>query len=361
MVEPPKNGTKDLATRYNTPVTAEKGFRLTVDITKRKFMAANAKVTIQPNIDDESASRLEARGYDKAWTAVPNRVLSTQVKAAWTAFYKLMGLGEFDSEGSIYTVRAVDGVYKGIVAPSIFRDATYPEDGEGEPVLMDSLVLRIGNKTLPLSMTLSQMLPGVKGSIRTVKNGKWEEVAVVAAFKEGSTLYTFQFPIRSANWEEKLDPDTLESLLEEENIQAFLDLIQPLPNPSPKKGDGAGRFLGHFVKVAHFPVGTYKAVAYRSRTTDYGMDYMVQIKLEEPFVAPAPRGEEEEILVDEWVIMKPNAALKRVLGAKPTITPENPAFITILELGEWNGHPTAKLKVEIPSFEKEEEALDLNF
>lgn len=324
-------------------------------------MAAN-KVTIQPNIDDESASRLEARGYEKNWTPVPNRVLSPKVKAAWTAFYRVMGLGEFDPEGSIYTVRAVDSQFKGIVSPSVFREASYLEGGDGEPILHDSLVLRIGDKSIPVSLDLAQMLPGTKTSIRKVKNGKWDETALVATFKEGSTLFTFQFPIRSADWSEKLDAEVLESLLEEGHQEEFLNLVQPLPNPNPKKREGeGGRFQGHFVKVAHFPVGQYRAVSYRTRSTDYGTDYMIQIALDEPFVAPPAREGEEDLLVENWVIMKPNAALKKVFGARPTVSAEHPAVIYVMEHGEWNGYPTAKVRVEIPSFEEPEEALDLNF
>jgi hypothetical protein len=53
--------------------------------------------------------------------------------------------------------------------------------------------------------------------------------------------------------------------------------------------------------------------------------------------------------------------LKKVLAAEPVIDRENPATLRVLELGEYNGFPTAKVALKCAAFAEDPESFQLNF
>ena len=125
---------------------------------------------------------------------------------------------------------------------------------------------------------------------------------------------------------------------------------------------------GHIIKVAELPLGTYTLTAYRSRETQYGMDYMIQTVIEEPFVATTRMKDEvteewgdAEVEVSGFAIVKPNNALKKLLAADPIIDENNPATLTVIEHGEYNGYKTAKVALKCSAFVQDAEGFALDF
>ena len=68
-----------------------------------------------------------------------------------------------------------------------------------------------------------------------------------------------------------------------------------------------------------------------------------------------------EVEVSGFAIVKPNGALKKLLAAEPIIDEQNPATLTVLEHGEWNGFKTAKVNLKCSAFVEDSEAFDLDF
>lgn len=336
------------------------------------------KINVTPVINEESAARLEAKSYEKDWTEVPNRVLPGEVFTALNAIFTELSGGEaLDKEGYTFTVRSQDGILKSILAPSVFRDADYSESGEATP--KDNLVIRWGGSFFPLSLgetgfsfINANPKSKIKYSLRIEKVGKWDETVLNVAVTNSSAkeMYTFSFPVRSADWENKLDPDVAEVLLEDGKVADLLDYFQLKPNPNAKSSSGSSeRLKGHFVKAGYFPVGDYPVTGYRVKTGGkFGPDYLIQVQIPEPFVAPVSMKDDEtgewverEVEISDWAIMKPNTALKRVFSALPQVTPEQPGKIEVYDHSEYNGKPVAKVRVEVSSFEEKEGEIALNF
>lgn len=335
------------------------------------------KITVTPTINPESEARLPARSYDKDWTDVPNRALPADVFKALSAIYsQLSGGQELDSEGYTFSVRADNGIFKSIVAPSVFRDADVPEEGD-EITPKDNLVIRWGGHFFPLTLTsegvsFADADPKAKMKLRfaTEKVGKWDETVLNVSLtnSKDKEIYTMSFPVRSADWENKLDPDVADVLMEEGSIAELLDYFQLKPSGNGTGGGGKNRLKGHFVKAGHFPIGNYTATSYRTKVTPYKTEYLIQVQVPEPFVAPINLKDEEsgqwverEVEVSDWAIMKSNTALGRVFAAEPIVNEENPAKIEIYEHGDYNGKPVAKLRVEVSSFEEKDGEIALNF
>ena len=115
--------------------------------------------------------------------------------------------------------------------------------------------------------------------------GRYEEPVLSVSIASSGTLYTMPFPVRSADWENRVSGDVLDALLEE-SPDKIAENLQVAGDPS-KRGEGGGgpRLQGHIIKVAELPLGTYQLTAYRRRETQYGMDYMIQTVVDEPFSA----------------------------------------------------------------------------
>ena len=336
------------------------------------------KITVTPFINAESQARLEAKSYDKNYTDIPNRVLPQEVFKALSAVYLELSGNALSVEGSTFTARSDNGILKGILAPSVYRGATYPEAEEGaEPVIGDSLVIKWGGEVFPLNVNpegisfANSTAKKIKYALKTESTGRFEDTCLVVTLTDSAAkeIYTVMFPVRSADWDNRLDPDVAEVLLEEGNTTGFLDYFQVLPNPNRKGGDGSGRLKGHFIKVAHLPLGEYVVTDYRTKLGgQYGPDYFLQVEVLEPFVAPTGVKDQEsgewadqEVEVSDYVVIKPNAALKKILAAQPVITPEATARLTVFEHSEYNGHPTAKVRLEVSSFEEKEGTIALSF
>lgn len=335
------------------------------------------KITVAPFIDTESAARLEAKSYEKAYTDVPNRVLPAQTfKALSAVYFELSGGSTLELEDSTFCVRSENGILRSILAPSVFRAATYDEAGTASPG--DSLVIRWGKETFPVTVGQEGFaFPNAKSkklklALKVESTGRFEDTCLVATLTDSAAkeIYTVVFPVRSADWENRLDPDVAEVLIEEGNVQALLDYFQVQPDPNRKASEGSGsRLKGHFVKASYFPLGEYTVTEYRTKTGGkFGPDYFIQVEVPEPFVAPvAVKDEatgqwvEQEVEISDWAIMKPNTALKRILAAQPVINPESPARLEVYDHGEYNGKPTAKVRLEVTSFEEKEGEIALNF
>ena len=96
------------------------------------------------------------------------------------------------------------------------------------------------------------------------------------------------------------------------------------------------------------------------------MDYFLQAIVNEPFTAPVRQqvdGEwqDVEVEISDYCVVKPNAALKKILAADPEINAEKPAFLAVKEHGEWNGFPTAKCVLKCTAFVHDEESFDIDF
>jgi hypothetical protein len=158
-------------------------------------------------------------------------------------------------------------------------------------------------------------------------------------------------------------------VLLDENPEAIAEKVQVASDLS-KRGENSGggeRMQGPFVKVAHLPIGDYTVTTYRTKEGGaYGTDYFLQVKIDEPFSAPVRTqvdGEwmDVETEVSDWAIVRPNNALKKTLAADPVIDRENPATLRVLELGEYNGFPTAKVLLKCAAFAEDPGSFSLDF
>jgi hypothetical protein len=98
----------------------------------------------------------------------------------------------------------------------------------------------------------------------------------------------------------------------------------------------------------------------------YGTDYFLQVKVDEPFTAPVRQQVDGEWLdveteVMDWCICKPNNSLKKTLAAEPIIDRENPATLRVLEHGEYNNFPTAKVMLKCAAFAEDVDSFSLDF
>lgn len=335
------------------------------------------KITVTPSINPESANRLEAKHYEKDYTDVPNRVLPEDVFRAISAIYAELsgGGGVLELEDSTFCVRAQGGILKSILAPSVYREASYNEAGEATPG--NRLVIRWGKELFPIDVTkegfTSPMAKNKKFklALKSDTSGKYENTCLSATLTNSTTkeIYSMLFPLRSADWDNKIDTDIADVLLEEENVTALLDYFQLAPNPEGSGGNSGGRMQGHFVKAAQFPAGEYVATQYRSRARDgkFGKEYYIQVEVPEPFSAQVPEKQEDgtwglkQVEVFDYAVMVANSPLKRILSASPVITPESPARLELYDHGEYDGKPTVKVRLEVSAFEHIEGEINLDF
>jgi hypothetical protein len=319
---------------------------------------------VDVSLDDRNRARLEARSYDRAYTEIPNRALPATLSEALSVIHEgLTGEG-LPEQGSTFLVRADNsGTFKRLFSPAVYANEA-----------QDGLVIRWGDTDIPLTVgeggvTSSSGDKKVKYSFKEEQLGKYATTVLSVSYNKSGTVYSMPFPVKSANWEEPVSADALDVLADEapQNIPALLAVA---PDPS-KRGEGSSgpRMEGPIIKIAQLPIGEYKVTTYRSRETQYGMDYLMQVVgIEEPFVGTCRQqdpntGEwgDAEVEVVGQCIVKPNAALKKTLAADPVITPQQPATLHILEHFQYNGYDCAKAKLICDSFSKSSDAFDLDF
>jgi hypothetical protein len=317
---------------------------------------------ISPALDDRNRARLESKTYTRAFTEIPNRALPETYQKGLGAIFAALTGEEFSGDGSTFTVRAdANGVFKRLYSPTVFSTE---EKG---------LVVRWGDRDIPLDVTpgkitVSGAPKGTKFAFKEETIGKYTEAVLSVSVTSDGTVYTLPIPIRSADYEDKVSADLLDVLLDE-SPEAIAEKVQVASDLS-KRGENSGggeRMQGPFVKVAHLPIGDYVVTTYRTKEGgNYGTDYFLQVKVDEPFTAPVRQQVDGEWLdveteVTDWAIVRPNNALKKTLAADPVIDRDNPATLRVIEHGEYNGFPTAKVALKCTAFAEDPEAFDLSF
>ena len=318
----------------------------------------NVKIDI--NLSERNRARLETKGYDANYTDVPNSALPEALKAELGVIYEALTGEDLPTDSNTFTVRADNGTFKRLYSPTV-----YSTEGNA------GVIIRWGDRDIPVSVDSGKI--SIEGAAAKTKFafkddlvGKYEEPVLSVSIAKEGTLYTMPFPVRSADWENRMSGDILDALLEE-SPDKIAENLAVAGDPS-KRGEGGPRLQGPIIKVATMPVGTYQLTAYRPRETQYGMDYMIQAVIEEPFVATTRVKDEvteewgdAEVEVSGFAIVKPNNALKKLLAAEPIISEENPATLHVIELGEYNGFATAKVALKCSAFTDSVDAFSLDF
>ena len=319
----------------------------------------NCKIDV--NLTERNRARLETKTYESAYTDVPNRALPEVLKTEMGVIYEALTGESLPDDSHTFTVRADSGTFKRLYSPTVFST----EGNEG-------VILRWGDRDIPLTFDSGK----IKVDTATAKTkfafkdeliGKYEEPVLSVSIASSGTLYTMPFPVRSADWENRVNGDILDALLEE-SPDKIAENLAVAGDPS-KRGEGGPRLQGYIIKVAELPLGTYSITQVRAREHEqYGMQYMLQAVVEEPFVATTRVKDEiteewgdAEVEVSGFAIVKPNTALKKLLAAEPIISEESPATLMVLDHGEWNGYKTAKVALRCSAFSEDAEAFNLDF
>jgi hypothetical protein len=306
-------------------------------------------VRLSPELDEKNMARLESRNYERGYTPIPNSALPKTYREGLTVILSALAGEELDPEGSTYAVSAKNGIMHRLYAPAIFRF----DDPEVEDGTVPGLAIVWGDMKIPLFIEngdiyteASQGNPNVKFSVREF--GQWKNAALAVTVTDGSNAYSYPFVVRQADLDNQLSVEEFEMMVENSSTVDIAEIAQPAPS-----GEGGGLFVGPFVKVAQLPIGSYTITGYRSRETPkYGTDYFLQAKVDEPFVAPVSvkEGEEwvtREVEVQDWCIVRPNSAMKKILAGSPVIDEETPAELIVIEhYTTKNGHPAAKVSLQ---------------
>ena len=316
---------------------------------------------ILPQLDDKNRARLESKSYTRAYTDIPNKALPETYRSGLSTVFKALTGEDFDPEGSTFTVKAdANGTFQRLYSPTIFST----EEG--------GLVIRWGERDIPLLVApgkigVANAPKGTKFAFKDEQIGKYTEPVLSVSAQGDGTLYTLPITIRKKEIKEELPADLLELLLDE-NPEAIAEKVYAAPDIS-KRGESSGgeRLIGPFVKVASLPLGEYTITSYRVKEGGaYGTDYFLQAKVSEPFVAPVRTQVDgvwidQETEISDWVIVKPNGAMKKILAAEPLITAAAPATLIVNEHYEYNGNPAAKVTLKCPNFVQNPESFDLDF
>ena len=318
----------------------------------------NLKIDI--NLSERNRARLETKTYDSNYTDVPNRALPPALNGELSVIYEALTGEDLPIDSHTFTVRADGGTFKRLYSPTVMST-------EGNA----GVIIRWGDRDIPLTFASGKVkvdgaATKTKFAFKDDTIGKYEEAVLSVSIAKEGTLYTMPFPVRSADWENRVNGDILDALLEE-SPDKIAEQLAIAGDPS-KRGEGGPRLQGHIIKVAELPLGSYTLTAYRPRETQYGMDYMIQTVIEEPFVATT-RAKDElteewgdvEVEVSGFAIVKPNNALKKLFAADPIIDEDNPATLTVIEHGEYNGFKTAKVALKCSAFVQDSEAFALDF
>lgn len=314
--------------------------------------------TVKVSLSETNMARLGAKTWEQMYTQVPNTKLPDVLKTQLGVIYNALTSTDMPVDGFTYLVRADNGVFKKVYSPSVYKTEE------------NSMIIRWGVLDIPLQIESGKVsAPNgnkkAKFSVREDVTGKFPETVLSISINEDGVLYSMSFPIRFADWENPLSADALGMLLDEAP-DAIVEALAVAPDPN-KKSTSSVRLVGPLVKVAHLPVGSYSVIGYTSREGNFGIDYEMQVVVDEPFVAPTKQKndagvwEDVEVQVENLARVKPNSALKKILAASPVITPTSPETLEILEHGEYNGYPTAKARLTTTNFAVGEDSVDLNF
>ena len=318
----------------------------------------NCKIDV--NLSEKNRARLETKSYESNYTDVPNRALPDTLKTELGVIYEAMFGEELPEDSNTFTVRADNGTFKRLYSPTVFST----EGNEG-------VIVRWGDRDANVTfdggkIKIDGAASKLKLAFKDEAIGKYDEPVLSASIAKEGTLYTMPFPVRSADWENRMTGDILDALLEE-SPEKIAENLAVAGDPS-KRGEGGPRLNGPIIKVATMPLGEYTLTSYRPRETQYGMDYLIQAVVEEPFTATTRVKDEvteewgdAEVEVSGFAIVKPNNALKKLLAAEPIISEENPATLHVLEHGEYNGFATAKVALKCSAFADSADAFDLDF
>ena len=318
----------------------------------------NCKVDV--NLSDRNRARLESRSYESNYTDVPNRALPESLKAELGVIYEALTGDDLPEDSNTFTVRADSGTFKRLYSPTVMST-------EGNT----GAIIRWGDRDIPLTFAPGKV--SVEGAAAKTKFafkddtvGKYEEAVLSVSIASSGVLYTMPFPVRSADWENRVNGDILDALLEE-SPEKIPENLAVAGDPS-KRGEGGPRLNGYIIKVAELPLGSYSLTSYRTRETQYGLDYLIQAVVEEPFVATTRVKDElteewgdAEVEVSGFCIVKPNNALKKLLAADPIISDESPATLSVFEHGEYNGFKTAKIGLKCTAFVEDDASFSLDF
>ena len=318
----------------------------------------NCKIDV--NLSERNRARLETKSYDSNYTDVPNRALPPALKDELEVIYEALTGEGLPEDSNTFTVRANSGTFQRLYSPTVMST-------EGNA----GVIIRWGDRDIPVSFDAGKIK--VEGAATKTKFafkddtiGKYEEPVLSVSIAKEGTLYTMPFPVRSADWENRVNGDILDALLEE-SPDKIAEQLMVAGDPS-KRGEGGPRMQGYIVKVSELPLGSYTLTAYRPRETQYGMDYLIQAVVEEPFSASTRVKDEiteewgdAEVEVSGFVIVKPNNALKKLLAAEPIISDESPATLTVVEHGEYNGFKTAKVNLKCTAYTESADAFALDF
>jgi len=318
----------------------------------------NCKIDV--NLSERNRARLETKTYDSNYTDVPNRALPPALKDELSVIYEALTGEDLPEDSNTFTVRADGGTFKRLYSPTVMST-------EGNA----GVIIRWGDRDIDLTFASGKVkvdgaATKTKFAFKDDTIGKYEEAVLSVSIAKEGTLYTMPFPVRSADWENRVNGDILDALLEE-SPDKIAEQLAVAGDPS-KRGESGPRLQGHIIKVAELPLGTYTLTAYRPRETQYGMDYMIQTVIEEPFVATTRMKDEvtdewgdAEVEVSGFAIVKPNNALKKLLAAEPIISEGDPAYLTVIEHGEYNGFKTVKVALKCTAFVEDSEAFTLDF
>ena len=322
-------------------------------------MATATTYKINPAFNDKDRARLESKNYERAYTDVPNSVLPETMRNALGVVYKALTGEELSPTDHSFTVRAdQSGIFKALYCPTVFST----EEG--------TLIIRWGDQDIPLltsggKIATEKSSKNTKFSFKEEKIGKYNNAVLSVAVNEGGCLYSLPIPVRSTDFENPVTSELLDLVLEDA-IGNLQEIIALAPDPS-KRGDGGERMQGDLIKVAELPVGEYEVISYRVKEGgEYGPNYFMQVCIPEPFSAMARKqvdGEwkDVEVEVQDFAIVRPNTALKKILSAEPIITPESPARLKVLEHGVFNGFATAKCTLKCASFVEDPESFALDW
>tara|TARA_R110001592_G_scaffold129936_7_gene342780 strand:+ start:1720 stop:2682 length:963 start_codon:yes stop_codon:yes gene_type:complete len=318
----------------------------------------NCKIDV--NLSDRNRARLESRPYESNYTDVPNRALPESLKAELGVIYEALTGESLPEDSNTFTVRADGGTFKRLYSPTVMST----EGNEG-------IIIRWGDRDIPVSLAPGKVsvdgaAPKAKFAFKDDTIGKYEEPVLSVSIASSGVLYTMPFPVRSADWENRVNGDILDALLEE-SPEKIAENLAIAGDPS-KRGEGGPRLNGYIIKVSELPLGSYTLTAYRPRETQYGMDYLIQAVIDEPFVATTRVKDEvteewgdAEVEVSGFAIVKPNNALKKLLAADPIIAEDTPATLSVLEHGEYNGFKTAKVTLRCTAFVQDDASFSLDF
>lgn len=317
---------------------------------------------IPPQLDDKNRARLESKTYDKLFTEIPNRALPETYKSGLGVIFKALTGEEFDPEASTFTVKADPmGTFQRLFSPTIFASA------EG------GLIIRWGDRDIPLmiapgKISVASPPKGTKFSFKDEQIGKYTEPVLSISVPFEGTIYTLPIPIRKKDNKEEMTADLLDLLLDEKP-ETIAEKVYAAPDLSKRgeKSSSQERMVGPWIKVSALPVGDYCVTTYRAKEGgQYGTDYYLQVQITEPFSAPVRTqvdGEwvEQETEISDWAVVRPNAAMKKILAAKPLISPESPATLKVLEHYEYNGNGAVKVALKCPRFVEDPDSFDLDF